>query len=131
MAHGIPRERSSFKCADCDKCFSRLSRLSDHRASHQSEKPHQCPYCEASYPYQTNLRRHIRLKHEDLNDRNKQTNKTPSKPTTNEKSTEKKFICELCGKVMKSRYALSCHKQRHTGKRPFQVEFHRLAMQKK
>jgi len=67
----------------------------------------------------SNLRRHIKSKHEQSNENSK--SKVTGALQSNPKPTMK-YICELCGKVLKSRYSWSCHKQRHTGKRPFQCK---------
>ena len=71
-----------------------------------------CDQCPAQYSSSSNLQRHKKAKHSD------------GEICKNRISTKsnKKFICELCGKVLASRYSWSCHKQRHTGKRPFQCQ---------
>lgn len=113
VEHAIPEQRVSFyKCSVCDKKFSRQNLLRDHESTHQGIRSHKCHLCSAAYPYKSNLRRHIRVKHEN--------NPRPSSTKTTSNGKPKKYICELCGKVMRSRYAWNCHKQRHTGKRTFQ-----------
>ena len=54
------------------------------------------------YSSSSNLRRHIKSRHEQSNSVNSKSNDTvPLQP--NQKPSVK-YICELCGKVLKSRY---------------------------
>ena len=39
-----PRTKKSFHCAECDKCFDRLSKYNAHLMTHQ-RKMHECPDC--------------------------------------------------------------------------------------
>ena len=57
---------------------------------------------QAFYSSSSNLRRHIKSRHEQSNSVNSKSNDTvPLQP--NQKPSVK-YICELCGKVLKSRY---------------------------
>ena len=69
----------------------------------------------SAYIYRTNLQRHIKNVHHVL-EKPPETTESQEKPIT---QNSKRFICELCGKVMKSRYAWNCHMQRHTGRRNY------------
>lgn len=52
-----------YRCATCNKTFSRPSSLRVHMYSHTGEKPHVCPHpgCGRRFSVQSNMRRHLRV----------------------------------------------------------------------
>ena len=107
----------AYQCKVCAKSFRRPYLLREHEQVHEKKILFRCQLCPAKYRYvlvrffrdfqlfyssSSNLRRHIKSKHEQSNCLNSKSNDTvPLQP--NQKPTVK-YICELCGKVLKSRY---------------------------
>ena len=53
----------NFECNICGKVLTREFSYRGHMYTHGSNQPFQCSYCNRVYPYQSSLKKHIRLKH--------------------------------------------------------------------
>ena len=84
-------------CLQCDKTFTRKSALRDHiQFVHEGVMKHQCPTCGKFFPGKKHLKRHIES-HENTAG----------------------FKCEICLKVLKSKWSFKNHKLIHTGVNPY------------
>ena len=98
------RENIRFKCTypNCDKDFSRKSRLKAHFHLHNGSQPYRCPYdgCNKSFSERPNLKIHIRIH-----------------------TNEKPFICKMCGKTFTTKGNMKDHERRHFKQKPFKCCF--------
>lgn len=85
------REKEVFSCGYCSKVFSRSYNLQSHLATHQSERPYPCSFCEASFAR--------------LNDCNRHENS----------HTGERFTCKGCGKEFTRADSLKNHHKSKAG----------------
>ena len=97
LQHEVKCEKKlNFECKICHKRFRRPYLLREHSLVHSKQSGFQCVKCDAIFSSSSNLRRHVKAKHETgFND----------EEIKSKKQAQTKFICELCGKVLKSRYS--------------------------
>uniref|UniRef100_A0A1A7W9B7 Zinc finger protein 35 n=1 Tax=Iconisemion striatum TaxID=60296 RepID=A0A1A7W9B7_9TELE len=84
-----------FICLECDKSFSYLSQLEQHRTTHQSFKPFRCLECGKCFTQKTRLKTH-------------QRGHTGEKP----------YSCEFCGKLFSRKDNCHRHERFHSGVKP-------------
>nr|CAH8860678.1 unnamed protein product [Trichobilharzia regenti] len=82
----IPDQSALFKCKQSDNIFSRMSRLHEHRISHEYSRLTQIEYEESLFPQKYDLNKDKLFQHE-------------SKP----------FICQQCGRACSSKGILRRH----------------------
>ncbi|CDW88644.1 zinc finger protein ozf [Stylonychia lemnae] len=86
--------KSRFKCTyhDCNKSFSRKSRLKAHLHLHLGTQPFKCPHpgCNKAFSERPNLVIHIRIH-----------------------TKEKPFSCQMCGKTFTTKGNMKDHYRRH------------------
>ncbi|XP_069604887.1 oocyte zinc finger protein XlCOF22-like isoform X2 [Ranitomeya imitator] len=91
-----PKEKKSFSCSECGKCFIKKSHFVTHQRIHTGEKPFSCSECGKCFAHKGNLVAH-------------QITHTGEKP----------FSCSECGKCFRHKGNLVLHQVTHTGKMPF------------
>ncbi|KAF9017646.1 hypothetical protein BDZ89DRAFT_374954 [Hymenopellis radicata] len=63
MSNSIqPQQKSSFRCPDCTKLYTRRSRLYEHRRSSHNYRP-RCEHCLDEFTFVRELKKHVRSKH--------------------------------------------------------------------
>lgn len=89
-------------CQSCGKTFKYRKLLRDHLLIHDSSiTPMKCSHCPRSFTFKKYLRRHMIRKH---------------------LSSTGLFICDKCGKGIKSRDLLKSHLKCHTDYRPYKCQ---------
>ncbi|XP_077111344.1 uncharacterized protein LOC143767164 isoform X2 [Ranitomeya variabilis] len=96
IGSGPPKSDKIFPCLECDKTFTRYTKLLIHQRRHTGEKPFSCSYCGKSFPEKSNLIQHERIH-----------------------SSEKPFICSECSKGFTRKADLIKHLRTHTGEKPY------------
>nr|XP_006630290.1 PREDICTED: zinc finger protein 646-like [Lepisosteus oculatus] len=90
LNHKNSHKTGSFSCAACQKQFSNLMALKNHRRIHTEPKRYQCPDCGKAFRVSTQLICHRRVH-----------------------TREKPFACPLCGKCFSSKSNLRHHQKVH------------------
>ncbi|XP_069605805.1 oocyte zinc finger protein XlCOF22-like isoform X2 [Ranitomeya imitator] len=91
-----PKEKKSFSCSECGKCFILKSVFVRHHSTHTGEKPFSCSECGKCFNQKGNLVSHQRTH-----------------------TGEKPFSCSECGKCFNQKGNLVSHQRTHTGEKPF------------
>nr|CAI5868700.1 unnamed protein product [Callosobruchus analis] len=138
---------SLFKCHYCDDMFKDEWTLGEHTKSHTNQNEYFCNPCNKVCSTSDELSKHL-LEHtfaadspkKLIEDRHEQEalcgncNSNTCKDlecqkehaevvgTISNDQTEKKIICDICGKSYKQRKFLSIHMRVHTGERPYNCE---------
>nr|XP_027231820.1 zinc finger protein 728-like [Penaeus vannamei] len=92
-------QEKTFPCPDCKVVFHALASLTCHRRRMhpvEGERTNTCGVCGKNYHFPSELRRHVRIVHEN----------------------ERSFVCDVCGKAFKVSSQLVYHRRRHTGETP-------------
>lgn len=126
------------ECNICRKKFTRLWTLQRHMTSHNGTEPFICSICGEKFIWKAVLVEHMADKHYDGPNHYKCTLcdkefNTRRKLTVHanchaHRQSEKKrrhmkskclHVCEICGKLSKSRITFEAHKRTHTNERPY------------
>ena len=98
------RERKKFpvdrelKCETCDEVFASLEQLSSHNIKHHGITGDPCPIC-GKYLKRSSMRNHIEKVHKA--------------------ESARKYVCDECGKVYKTKTDLDTHYTKHTGDKQY------------
>ncbi|XP_063706654.1 zinc finger protein 184-like [Culicoides brevitarsis] len=95
--HLLHTGEKPYKCSVCEQSFTQSKSLTFHMRRHTGEKPFRCEICNTMFRQKDGLKRHILLKHE-------------------KKEPREIFSCDICTKVLFSRYSLANHKRKHANK---------------
>ncbi|XP_073444487.1 uncharacterized protein [Dendrobates tinctorius] len=114
----------SFKCLECEACFTSKLNFEEHITIHRGKKAHVCSHCGKCFSYQSQLLIHERTH-------------TGEKPFTCSEcgkcfnqyvhlaihlmshTGEKPYVCSECGKSFNRKTTLTIHQRVHTGEKPF------------
>ena len=86
------------QCEYCQKCFTRKSTLTNHSRIHSKDKLYQCEYCQKCFTQKCTLTKHIRIH-----------------------TKEKPYQCEYCQKCFTEKGNLTKHIRIHTKEKPLSV----------
>ena len=98
------RERKKYpvdrelKCETCDEVFASLEQLSSHNIEHHGITGDPCPIC-GKYLKRSSMRNHIEKVHKA--------------------ESARKYVCDECGKVYKTKTDLDTHYTKHTGDKQY------------
>ena len=98
------RERKKYpvdialKCETCDEVFPSLEQLSSHNIEHHGITGDPCPIC-GKYLKRSSMRNHIEKVHKA--------------------ESARKYVCDECGKVYKTKTDLDTHYTKHTGDKQY------------
>ncbi|XP_017860004.1 PREDICTED: zinc finger protein weckle [Drosophila arizonae] len=102
VIHGlVPTDKHNLECKRCHTYFPTETQLTAHYRTHLHAKEkteNTCPYCPKFFTTAGALKRHVTCIHENI----------------------KPYICDCCGKGMKTLTALNEHKLVHTDECPFE-----------
>ena len=88
-----------YKCKICGKAFVTLSAIEPHMGTHRVERPYKCALCPKSFKTKKYLRSH------------------------KEVHSDRKFPCQVCGKVFNLPNVLLVHMKRHEGNKQHKCAF--------
>ena len=113
-------------CKSCDYAFIKKENLTIHLRTHNEEKPHGCLWCEKKYWHESDVKRHMNIKHYKL----KIYSCSECNRTFHEKdkldrhmahhTKVKAFSCPTCGELFSQKGHIGRHVDSvHKGLKPF------------
>ncbi|XP_030378193.1 zinc finger protein 664 [Scaptodrosophila lebanonensis] len=124
MSHPHP---NAFKCDECEATFDVDRALESHRRKAHTEFT--CKLCSKVYKSSRTLLRHVQghsglrqYKCDFENCGKSFVNQHNLSSHRRVHSTERNYVCELCGYRSRYREALIVHRRTHTGEKPFKCE---------
>eukprot|EP01084_Bolivina_argentea_P295984 509719_1 len=117
-----------FKCDECSKSFRNKSGLSNHRITHNGDKPHKCTVsgCGKSVARSCDLTRHTRLHtgHKPFKCQYKTCHKSFTRSVQlrlhlMDHTGQRPFKCDICMKGFKTLQNAQIHMRIHTGEKPY------------
>lgn len=132
--HGRP-----FTCNLCSKSYKLNSLLTYHmRRTHTNEMiinsddasyqntNFTCNICQKSFVYERDLRQHVKRTHDRTDDKcmvcGKRVRNNMDAHLTMHEGTAGRFVCDVCGTMLKSRSGFVAHMRKHRGVRPYVCE---------
>ncbi|KAJ8927824.1 hypothetical protein NQ314_019706 [Rhamnusium bicolor] len=109
-----------YKCDVCDKQFTHPSSFRYHISSHIVDKPFKCKFCDWTGVNKGNLNVHLKRFHDQI-EVNKVENKD-LKTNMNIETSDKIFLCNICGKNFTRKSTLKTHLKIHTGEKNFECD---------
>ncbi|XP_053691389.1 zinc finger protein OZF-like [Sabethes cyaneus] len=111
---GVHNRLRNFTCTLCGSSFAQKTHLQVHAATHIGQ-PYKCSKCPATYRSERFLLRHEQF-HLPPEERN---NALIFEQKSYKSTTQKKFICEYCGKIFNNQATYVVHTRMHTKEKPY------------
>lgn len=88
------------------------------------EKPFKCLQCESSFRKNSGLKQHVTRQHTQNAAQNSNPCKSDqvSSKSTGSKSTDRPYLCQICGKAFKRKHHLQEHSYIHSVDKPFKCD---------
>lgn len=100
----------TYVCDECGRIFNNLKIYKAHVSAHQN-KGHFCDFCNVNYKRIDHLNKHIEIMHPKCA-------RAPREKKTNPYA--KTYLCNTCGKILKSNAAYENHTLKHISSNPYQ-----------
>lgn len=107
----IGMDAKPYICETCNRIFTDITMFKTHLNTHKS-KGHFCKYCDVYYKRIDHLEKHIEIMHPAFS-----KTMVPREKKVNPYA--KTFLCNTCGKILKSSLAYENHTLKHQSKCPF------------
>ncbi|XP_054272716.1 zinc finger protein 28-like isoform X2 [Macrosteles quadrilineatus] len=104
-------DTKGFICEECNQIFMDIVAFQTHLSLHQT-KGHLCNYCDATYRRIDHLQKHMEIMHPEAN-----VDLLPKVKKPNPYA--KTFLCNTCGKILRSSIAYENHTLKHQSKCPY------------
>lgn len=110
----VVEECKPYICETCNRIFNDINVFRNHLTTHTG-KGHFCDYCDVYYKRIDHLEKHMEVMHPDY-----AKDVLPREKKVNPYA--KTFLCNTCGKILKSTLAYENHTLKHQSKCPFVCE---------
>ncbi|KER29715.1 hypothetical protein T265_03732 [Opisthorchis viverrini] len=106
------------QCPKCSKVFRHASQLRQHLETHSDSRSYKCDFCATFFRSLRSQRGHLVGKHFDRLAAGERTGDMTDSRFLNWKV----YLCQYCGKILRTQAALDAHAGVHTGERPYACE---------
>lgn len=116
-------KEKAFQCNLCGKCYSNARSYTEHMSRHSDEKPFECDKCDNKYSCKRDLQRHVQRVHTEMKitcphcPMKFHHRYSLRKHTDIYHSSEKKYVCYVCGKKFACKVYLDIHLKHHENSR--------------